>query len=191
MTLADPAPNATPARPDYGRPPAARPLSERVNWRIVAFVGVLAFLFGVPTYQYVRSAMTGGITEGADGAKLVDLKAMTTFPFDQQYGRVEDVPPQYRALDGQQVVFRGEIAPSGSAGAKVGDFSLVYSVSQCCYSGPPQIQHFVQSKVVDGAKVDYYGGPVVVKGRLKVDVTRDSGQITGVFHLLVDSLEPA
>ena len=198
MTLADappstaaPSTDPAPARPDYGRPTAATPWARRVNWRVVAFVGVLAFLFGVPTYQYLRAAMTGGITEGANGAKLVDFKAMVSFPFDQQFGTADDVPARYRALDGQTVVLRGEIAPSGSAGKKVGDFALVYSVAQCCYSGPPQIQHFVQCTVADDAKVDYVGGPVVVRGTLSVDVAREDGQITGVYHLKVNRLDPA
>lgn len=175
----------------YANRPSARPWSERVNWRVVGFAAVLAFLVGVPAYQYAETALTGGIRDAGGGYKAVDLKAMVSFPFDQTYGTIDDVDPRYRALHGQDVILRGEIAPTTSAAPTVGDFSLVYSVSDCCYSGPPQIQHFVQCDVPDGDKVPYYSGPVKVRGRLRVDVTRDGEQITGVYHLDVQSIEPA
>ena len=74
---------------------------------------------------------------------------MSTFPFDQNNGAIDDVPEQWRALDDQKVILYGEmwndIAPATSSTAS----SSCYSIAKCCLSGPPQIQHFVHSKVVD------------------------------------------
>ena len=174
----------------YATPAHKKSLGERFNLRILLFVAALAVLIGVPAWTFVDTALSGGIHKGADGYTRVDFKSMVTFPFDQEVGRLADVPDRFRALDGKPVELVGEIAPSSSAGHRIGDFSLVYSVAKCCYSGPPQIQHFVQSQVDKGAKVDYAGGQVVVRGILHVDVTRDNGVITGVYHLDVKSLEP-
>ena len=80
--------------------------------------------------------------------------------------------------------------PVTSAAADVNEFELVWSVANCCYTGSPQVQHFVQAKVVEGRKVRYYTRPVRVHGTLRVDVTRHEGQITGVYHLDVERVEP-
>lgn len=175
----------------YAAPLAKKPLSERFNLRLMIFGAALLGLVGVPAYIYVNSVMTGGIHRLADGYTAVDFKSMVTFPFDQSYGKLTDVPPQFRDLDGKQVQLVGEIAPTSSAGHRMGEFALVYSVSKCCYSGVPQIQHFVQAKVDKGSKISAVDGQVVAKGILHVDVTHDGGVITGVYHLEVQSLEPA
>ena len=175
----------------YAAPAVKRPLAERFNLRLMIFGAVLLGLIGVPAYIYVNNALSGGVHRLADGYSAVDFKNMVTFPFDQTYGKTADVPAQFRALDGKPVQLVGEIAPTSSAGHRMGQFALVYSVSKCCYSGPPQIQHFVQAQVDKNSKVDYAGGPVIIRGILHVNVTHDDGTITGVYHLDVKSLEPA
>jgi hypothetical protein len=120
----------------------------------------------------------------------VDLKAMSLFPLDQINGKIEDVPEKWRALDGQKVIVDGEMWDPLSAGNKIKGFQLVYSIAKCCFSGPPQIQHFVHARVVNGKSVGYYTGPVRVKGTLHVRMVRDESRITGVYHLDVESVEP-
>ena len=81
----------------------AAPLRERFNLRILVFVGVFALLLGLPFYLYMDAAVTGGIKNQGDHF-AVDLKAMSTFPFDQENGRIDDVPQRWRDLEGKTVV---------------------------------------------------------------------------------------
>ncbi len=165
------------------------PITSRVTPRMVAFVLVMLVLVGYPLYVYVESAVTGGIRDRG-AYKELDLKAMSTFHFDQQAGTIDDVPKRWRDLDGQKVAVVGEMWQPYSAGNRVVAFELVYSIAQCCFNGPPQIQHFVQARVVPGKAVGYHSGPVRVTGTLRVNVTRDeTGKVNGVYHMDVEDVE--
>jgi hypothetical protein len=167
------------------------PLRERFNFRIIGFGLFVLMLLGYPMYVYVDSVVSGGIKDAGDGYKLVDLKAMSSFLFDQNAGTINDVPAKWRALDGQRVILEGEMWQPTSAGNSVDTFELVYSIAKCCFSGPPQIQHFIHSKVVDGKSVGYYPGLVRVRGTLHVDVKKDAGKIVSVYQFDVEDVEPA
>jgi hypothetical protein len=165
------------------------PLSERFNFRMIGFGLVVLLLLGYPMYVYVDSAVSGGIKETGEGYKAVELQAMSSFLFDQNNGTIDDVPAKWRALDGQKVILEGEMWQPMSAGDRLGSFELVYSISKCCTTGPPQIQHFVHSKVVNGKNVDYYSGLVRVRGTLHVDVKRAEGKVVSVYELDVEDVE--
>jgi hypothetical protein len=93
-------------------------------------------------------------------------------------------------LDGKKVILHGEMWDAKGAGPTVDNFELVYSIAKCCFSGPPQIQHFVHAKALPNTSVGYYDGTVEVKGTLHVNVTKDAGRVTGVYHVDVEKLEP-
>src|SRR5256885_7327181 len=99
-TGAAPAP-ARPAALSYGY---KEPWTSKVNFRMLAFAGVLLLLIGYPIYVYVDSVVSGGIHDVGNGYKEVDLKAMSVFPFDQINGTIDDIPQKWRALDGKKVV---------------------------------------------------------------------------------------
>lgn len=166
------------------------PLSERINLRLLTFIVAFGLLLGVPIYWYVDEAISGGIRQRADGYLEVNLQAMSSFPFDQVNGTINDVPERWRQLDGKKVILEGEMWAPMSAGGRLSNFELVFSIAKCCFSGPPQIQHFVQATVPEGRQVGYYPNKVRVRGTLRVDVTREQGRITGVYHLEVESVEP-
>jgi hypothetical protein len=147
-------------------------------------------LIGVPTYWYLDAAITGGVKDVGGGYKEVDLKAMSNFIFDQTSGTINDVPEKWRKLDGQKVILYGEMWQPYQAGDSVGGFELVYSIAKCCFSGPPQVQHFVKATVVDGKKVGYYDGLVKVTGTLHVDVKKANGKVERVYELDVENVEP-
>jgi hypothetical protein len=169
---------------------APLPLSQRINFRMVAFGLIVAALLGFPIYWYLSVALTGGIRERGDGWKEVDLMAMVTFPFDQKFGTIDDVPPKYRALDGQKVILTGEMVPMNSAAPDINSFSLVYSVAKCCYNTEPQVQHFIHSTVINGKEVPYYAGLVKVYGTLHVNVKKAEGKVDSVFQFDVENVEP-
>jgi hypothetical protein len=158
---------------------------------MIIFVAVVLALIGTPVYIYLDNALTGGIHNRGDRLE-VDLKSMSNFPFDQANGTVNDIPKQFRDLDGKRIVVTGEIYAPDSASADLDHFDLVYSIAKCCFSGPPQIQHFVHSKVKDGGTVPYVNGLVEVVGVLKVDVQKnpETGKISQVYAMDIESVKP-
>lgn len=170
--------------------PRPRPAGGSViNLRIIVFVLVIGGVFASMGYLWWSVAGTHGITQQGD-AFQVDLKSMSTFPFDQSHGTIDDVPQRYRELDGKQVILIGEMWAPDASSDRLRNFDLVYSIAKCCFSGPPQIQHFVKSTAT-AEPVPYYNGLVRVTGKLKVQITKDpDGKITGVYHVAVDRVEP-
>ena len=166
------------------------PLRERFNFRMLFFIGLIAVMVGYPIYVMLDMKLSGGIKAAAGGYTAVDLKTMSSFTFDQANGTIDDVPQKWRALDGKKVILQGEMWSPTGAGSEVESFELVYSIAKCCFSGPPQIQHFVQSKSMDASKVGYYEGTVEVRGTLHVNVKKDQGKVTQVFALDVESVKP-
>ena len=71
------------------------------------------------------------------------------------------------------------------------EFDLVYSITKCCFNGPPQIQHFVKCKSLPNKKIDYYSGLVKVVGTLHVGVQSENGRVSSVYRMDVESVEPA
>ena len=165
-------------------------LAERLNLRVVLFTAVVLVPVLALGYVYFQAAFSSGIKATDEGYLWVDLQKMSSFSFDQRNGTIEQVPEQWRALDGKQVILEGEMWSTKSSAPELSEFDLVWSVSNCCFTGTPQVQHFVHSKTADGGKVRYYNRPVRVRGTLTVDVTREAGQVTGVYHLDVESVEP-
>jgi hypothetical protein len=180
----------TTAAPTY-TPPAPR----RFNTRILAFVLIFGLLLGLPLYVFIDTALSGGVKKRGDGVFEVNLQAMSNFVFDQTNGTLDDVPPKWRELDGKRIITEGEIAPGTLQSRGLDqEFELVFSVAKCCFSGPPQIQHFVQvdvpQKNLESVKWDG-ASRVRLEGVLKVNITRDptTNAITGVYHITADKLD--
>ena len=166
------------------------PLSERINFRLVFFICLISIPLGWVGYVFLDSAIHGGVKDLGDGYVEVDLKAMSLFPFDQINGKREDVPSKWRELDGKKVVVYGEMWQPYNAGpTSPAGFQLVYSRAKCCFSGPPQIQHFVQATLKPGANAAYVDNLAKIKGTLHVDVTRDADKVSSVYHIEVESVE--
>lgn len=162
---------------------------QRINLRLVVFIAIIAAPVAWALYTFVRSEITHGIEDVGGGYKQVDLKAMSSFPFDQVHGTIEDIPKIWRDLDGQKVILYGEIWAPDSASPDLDHFDLCYSIAKCCFSGPPQVQHFVKSRVIRGT-VPYYSGLVKVRGTLHVDVKQGEGKVASIYQLDVESVEP-
>ena len=177
----------------YARPGAAgkRPLSERVNVRMLVFAGVILFLLGWPVYTFLSETLTHGIHNR--GSYLdVDLKAMGQFDFDRDGGTLKDVPPQYQALDGKRVVLEGEIYDPTEAGA-ITSWQLVYSIQKCCFGGPPLVQERVFLQAPSDKRMARYDLSTLVNvtGTLHVKLDRDStGTVTSVYTMVPDSVTP-
>jgi hypothetical protein len=184
-------PRNAPVKSPPRRPARKVPLSQRINMRMIVFAVVLLLPIGFIVYDFVDFAITGGVKDVGGGFKQVDLKAMSSFPLDQVNGRLEDIPKKWRDLDGQKVILYGEMwQPLAASDNDVKAFDLCYSITKCCFNGPPQVQHFVRSRVVPGRSLSYYPNLVKVTGTLHVHVTQDAGRVGSVYQLDVENIEP-
>ena len=171
---------------------AKPPLTERINFRIITFVavliGIFLFLFG----GAIRQLMTGGIVDRGDYLE-VDLFTISNFEMDQSAATDQSVPADFRGLDGKRVQLIGEMyRPMEVPGTgEVRRFDLVYSISKCCVTSSPKIQHFIQATVLKDKQVKYHPGLVKVVGTLHVGVQKQDGRIISVYRMDVESTEPA
>ena len=169
---------------------AKAPLSWRINFRMLAFFGVLLAMIGYPVYLYVDSAVHGGIKN--QGAYIeVDLKSMGNFPFDGDNGTVADVPTRYRELDGKRIQLVGEVYAPNEAGEKMTRFELVYSIAKCCFGGPPKVQERVFAIVPPSKDVpNLHMSFAKVTGTLHVKVIKEDAKVSSLYTLDVESVEP-
>jgi hypothetical protein len=167
------------------------PLGQRINFRMVFFAAVVLFLVGTPVYIYLDSAISGGIKHHGDLIE-VDLKAMSVYPFDQIHGTINDVPQKWRDIDGKRIMVYGEQWVPQNASENVNGFQLCYSIAKCCFSGPPQVQHFVDCTVKssDGQLPIYNGVVVKIVGTLHVHVIKSPEKVQSVYQMDVESVEP-
>ena len=172
-----------------------RPLSERINPRMVIFFAVILIPIGYMVYLFADTWRSHGIWDERDSRygsyKKVDLKAMSLFQLNQISATDADIPPEYRALDGKRVMLVGEQYVTAQARGRQGEFDLVYSIAKCCFNGPPQIQHFVKCKPMPGKDIETYGGLVKVVGTLHVGVQIENGRVASVYRMDVESVEAA
>jgi hypothetical protein len=158
------------------------------SWRTYALIATVIFLFGYPIYIYTDSMITGGITRRGD-LLVVDLKALSSFEMDQDNGTDADIPRRYRELDGKRVLLVGQMWDPYTADGKIRAFTLVYSISNCCFNGPPKVQHFIQATLPPGKDVDTNSNDFVdVVGTLHVGVQSAEGHVQSVYRLDVEKV---
>ena len=163
-------------------------MCRRRGWRVV----VMALGFYIllhPLYRSLDAAITHGI-HSHGGRYSVDLRAMSDFEMNQVDGKTLDIPRPFRELDGKPVVLVGQMWAPRGAGGEVRNFELVYSINNCCFSGPPKVQHFVHATVPAGRTVEFSTAPVAVWGTLHVGVEMVGGAVDSVYRIDVDSVRP-
>jgi hypothetical protein len=164
-------------------------LWKETPWTMTLLVvGTIGLVF-VPLWSAIDSAFPGSITRRGN-VWICDLKTLSSFDLDQVHGRTEDIPPEFRKLDGQRVELLGQMWVPYEADEGLRNFDLVYSVANCCFSGPPRVQHIVRAKMRHGTSVPYLRGKVDVTGTLHVGVQSDANGIQSVYRVDVDSVKP-
>lgn len=161
--------------------------ANRFNFRVLILLAVVLAPVGFVLYQFLRPNV---IDRG--GFKDVDLRWLSDFEVDQQLATDADIPADRRALDGKRVLLRGEMYKPDAWQGPVKHFTLVFSITKCCVTSAPKIQHFVRSTVVDGGSGNAYPDQAVeVMGTLHVGVQRDkdSGKILSIYRLDVESVK--
>ena len=187
---ASPGPSAAAAAPVPYQTPAARPGRSRLSVRLIVLLALVAAPFLYVGYVILDQSLIGGVTRRGDYYD-VDLKSLGYFPFDAAKDDISNVPSRWRELDGKRVALQGEMFDPDSAGDKISSFQLVYSIQKCCFNGPPRVQERVFASVPKGT-VRYYPQVVRVVGTLHVTAKRDEvGQISKLYELDVESVDPA
>src|SRR5215468_5577358 len=100
------------------------PFLQRINFRIVVFAGVMLVLIGYPIYLFLDVRLSGGVWDVKDERgtyKRVDLKTISDFEMDQMKATNEDIPSEFRRLDGERVMLIGEIVSGRSARGRQSD----------------------------------------------------------------------
>jgi len=165
------------------------PLSERINLRMLVVFGVIMLLVGYPVYTLISEEVTGGVHHSGQ-FYTVNLKAMGNFSFDENNGTINDVPQQWRDLDGKKLSLIGEIYAPTEASDQIHRFELVYSIAKCCFGGPPKVQERVFCAVPNNGTIQRPDGFANVKGTVHVKVKKDGNVVTSVYQLDVESVEP-
>jgi hypothetical protein len=161
----------------------------KLNVRLILFLGIVSFPFLWFGYVFLNDALTHGIEQHGDYAK-VDLKALGNFPFDGGNGSMADIPERYRALDGKRVQFEGFMYAPMAASLQINDFQLVYSITKCCFNGPPLVQERVFAHVPGNNTAQYYSDLVRVTGTLHINVVKEEGIIKSVYTMDVEKVDP-
>jgi hypothetical protein len=157
---------------------------------MVIFIVVIGTVVGWPVYVLISEQVTGGIHRSGQYYET-NLKAMGNFTFDGANGTINDIPEQWRALDGKKLSLVGEIYAPNEATNELHRFELVYSIAKCCFGGPPKVQERVFCVVPNGKTAEWQGGGVYynVKGTLHVNIKKEAGTVTAVYVLDVESVD--
>ncbi len=172
--------------------PSMRPTkrSSVFTWRMAVIVAIPLLIIGAMLHAFLEP----DVKDLGNGWKAVDLKWMSSFNFPQASGTMADIPQDRRELDGQKVVLYGEIwQPNEAGNGKLDSFQLCYSITKCCFAGPPQVQHFVQAVVPADVTAYSYPNLVKVSGILHVKAQYDAEakKVMKVYSLDVAGVEPA
>jgi hypothetical protein len=162
---------------------------RKISWTAKLLIVAMAIIVGYPLFDAVDGAIPHHLRQHG-GIWECDLKTLGNFEFDQANGKSEDIPKEFRDLDGKRIKVTGEMWAPFRADGRVIDFDLVYSVASCCFSGPPRIQHIVKARVRGGASAPYSQGRVDAEGTLHVGVVKTGDAIDSIYRMDVDRLDP-
>jgi hypothetical protein len=166
-----------------------RKLHKHSNWPVIALSALAIYVVLYPCYVYLDSWWNRGIYQ-RNGMIEVDLKAMSNFEMNQSTATDTDIPQAYRNLDGKHVILVGEMWSPDVAEGRVKSFQLCYSITQCCFNGPPKMQHFVRATALPSAQCVPEDGLIRVVGILHVGVEMKEGRIQSIYRIDVEKLEP-
>ena len=113
---------------------------------------------------------------------------MGNFNYDPDRGG--NIPADVLRLNGASVRLHGFMVPLDQA-VEISQFSLVPSLSDCCFGQPPQLHHVIFAQCSHGKWIDYSTDPITVEGTLRVEEKREDGYIVRVFGMDVKTVKAA
>ena len=120
----------------------------------------------------------------------VDIAAVSSFPFDEYKGTLQDIPDSVRKLDGKRVRVDGWMIPLDQA-EPVSQFAIVpWQLGEWWQSPRPSLCQVVVAKTPRGQPIAYFPDEEHIYGTLHVSIESDDGFIVSVFQMDVDRVEP-
>jgi hypothetical protein len=158
--------------------------------RITGFVAIAALAFG--SIFWTALGPFPAFRLHANSAVAVDLKWLTSFPADND-PRDEDIPPQFRALNGKKVSLEGFLVPTRDKPFNARACQLIYN-STGDYYGRNDLRERVFLTIPSAgtlpADLDI-SQEIRVVGTLHVGVLRDpqTKRAVSIYRMDVDQIE--
>ena len=114
------------------------PLSQRINLRMIVFIGVMVLLVGYPVYTLISEQVTGGVHRiEANSPSKVNLRPWTISCSMRTAEPSTTFPSNTAVLTGKNSRSSAKFTPN-EASDQVHRFELVNSIAKCCFGGPPR-----------------------------------------------------
>lgn len=179
---------ATPAQcPECGTP--AMPERPRRVFRIAAALCIFPLVL-VGARWLMRCSL------GPAGSRVMSVATLGGFAFDQDRGKLCDVPLPIRQLDGHRITLEGNMIPMDDA-VKITIFAIVprlwssLSAKTSCRGEAPLLQQTVVAYIPAKKPVYYWPDRIAVTGILHVRVTKDVSYTVSIFEMDVEEIRPA
>jgi hypothetical protein len=118
--------------------------------------------------------------------RRVSLQDLGNFQFNELHGTENDIPEQFRKLDGTRVAVQGMMWDLRSAGPNVSQFQLVYNILHHKF-GPPLVQERIFVYATAGQPIQWFDQVVVVRGTLHVHIRRDDTGVAREVYTLTEA----
>ena len=152
-------------------------------------LGILV-LISLPLFGVGRPGANRTAADANHTIIEVNLKHLGFFPLSAEMGTIDNVPPDFRKLDGQHVGLEGVIVLDAANDAGT-NCQLVYDPQKGSFGGPPVVQERVFLFGQNGRGAIAVAGKARVVGVLHVAVKRGSDRrILSVYGLTVESITP-
>jgi hypothetical protein len=101
------------------------------------------------------------------------------------------IPADVLAMNGQKVALAGFVLPLALADGRATEFLLLRTQSACCFGLVPRVNELVIVKVAPPGITPRPDTPVVVAGTLTVKWIGEGDQLTAIYEMQGDKVEPA
>jgi hypothetical protein len=162
-----------------------------VRVRIIVLVVLLTSIIWVPALIFVFNHYRWSY----QGHRYQEIDLQELANFESKPGTLQpaDIPPQFRALDGQRVLATGYLwMPVSPDVPRVSFFKIVHSNSPRFLGTPVKAQAFVDCTMPSGKTIRFMSNlPVRVWGTMHVAIQRspDNGIVTSVYQVDVDKMD--
>ncbi len=102
----------------------------------------------------------------------------------------ERIPREVRRLDETRVAIVGYLMPLAGTPEAMTKFLLVRNMMICCFAVIPQLNEWIYVEADAGQKLRYIRDvPVLVRGRLEVKESIESGLVMSLYQMRAESME--
>jgi hypothetical protein len=123
-------------------------------------------------------ALLAGCDRPAPAAETLPFLELGAFEYKEKMA----LPEAATRWHGKTVRATGFINPTAQA-RDLTAFFLVKDRASCCFGKRPQMNHYIDVKLLPGRKLDYTTDPVTIQGVLKVEERWDGDWPLGLYWM--------